>query len=253
MTRAPIILLHGMWGTFQSWGDIPARLEEGGWRVLPYELPGHGARREDTRKLTHYGLREHADDLNRFIAAQSENPIVIGHSMGGFLALKAAETGNIKAVFMITPAGAAGGFPFSLTNLIFFARPLTLQLFGAQAFKPTRWESDFALCNCIKEPERSQVFASLQDESPWPLLQLAYWFLNPGGAAWIKWDRINAPVRMYLAGRDRVIPRYFPSAIRNKIKDFRLHIEPDACHMVHWQKDRDRFMSWLLSELVALP
>lgn len=252
MTRPPIILVHGMWSKFETWGETPTVLEAAGWRVIRYELPGHGLRQGHDKPLGSYGLREYVSDLLGVIEREPVPPILIGHSMGGFLALKVAELGKVAAVVLITPAGAAGAFPFSLTNVLFFFRPFLLQMLGPRAFKPTRWESDFGLGHRLPKAARADLHASLQMESAWPLLQIALWFLNPRGAFYVDHKRIGVPVRLYLGGKDRIIPPYLASGIVRKVADGRVHREPSASHFVFLQDDRARFFAWLLAELDAL-
>jgi pimeloyl-ACP methyl ester carboxylesterase len=252
MTRPPIILVHGMWCKFDIWGETPKVLEAAGWRIIRYELPGHGLRQGQGKPLGEYGLKDYAADLVGVVEKEPVPPILIGHSMGGFLSLKAAELAKTAAVFLVAPAGAAGRFPFSLANMIFFFRPVVLQMFGTRPYKPTRWESDFGLGNRLSEAAKVELHANLQKESPWPLLQIALWFLNPRGAFYIDPARIGVPVRLYLGLKDRITPPYLASGIVPKVRDGRIHRDPTGSHMVFLQDDRARFFTWLLAELDAL-
>ena len=252
MSRPAIILVHGMWCKFETWGDTPKVLEAAGWRIVRYELPGHGLRQGQGKPLGKYGLADYVADLVDVIEKEPIPPILIGHSMGGFLALKAAELAKVAAVFLITPAGAAGSFPFSLTNMVFFFRPFALQLLGTRPYKPMRWESDFGLGHKLSQAAKADLHANLQKESPWPLLQIALWFLDLRGAFRVDPRRIEAPVRLYLGLKDRIIPPYLGTGIVPKVKDARIHREPGASHMVFLQDDREQFFTWLRSELEAL-
>lgn len=81
---ANFVLVHGAWGGNHTWGDVPARLEAQGHRVLNCTLPGLGSRQDEL----HPGitLSDHVDDVCRQIAeAKVERFILAGHSYGGIV------------------------------------------------------------------------------------------------------------------------------------------------------------------------
>lgn len=85
------------------------------------------------------------------------------------------------------------------------------------------------------------------------LLQIALWFLDPTRAFRVDPMKITVPVRLFVGLSDRVIPPYLASAVVAKVRDGKVHREARASHMPFLQDDRDRFFSWLLRELAALP
>lgn len=251
--RPPVVLVHGMWSRFATWSKTPDRLAAAGWSVEPYELPEHGRRASSDAALARYGLTEYVDDLAGFIDDLGEPPILIGHSMGGLLSLQAAARTSCAAVFMVTPAGPAGAVPFSPSNTVFFTRALALQLLGFRAYKPTRWEHAFGLANALPREGLEAHHAGFQKESPRPLLQLAFWFLDRKGAARVDYDRVDCPVRIYLGGKDRLIPTWAVRGVTKKLKDAELTIVPEAAHMVFDEPEvREPFYDWLLNGLAAL-
>jgi pimeloyl-ACP methyl ester carboxylesterase len=86
-SKAPVILLHGG-GAHARWWDHIAPLLTHSRRVVAADLTGHG----DSGRRDVYSLDLWADEV---IALASERftvpPVVIGHSMGGFVALQAAS------------------------------------------------------------------------------------------------------------------------------------------------------------------
>ncbi len=82
----PIIILHGLFGISDNWVTIGKRLAEN-YEVYLLDQRNHGqSPHSDT--FNYYAL---VDDLFEFIADhQLVNPIIIGHSMGGKVAMKFA-------------------------------------------------------------------------------------------------------------------------------------------------------------------
>lgn len=81
---ANYVLVHGAWGGAQTWGEVPARLEAAGHRVLVATLPGLGSRQAEL----HPGitLTDHIDAVCEQIEeAGFERFILAGHSYGGMV------------------------------------------------------------------------------------------------------------------------------------------------------------------------
>lgn len=85
VTRPPVVLLHGAGGTHLNWPAQIRRLP--GQRVFALDLPGHG-------KSHGYGcqsIEDYSQVVLRFMQyARIPTAIVVGHSMGGAIALHLA-------------------------------------------------------------------------------------------------------------------------------------------------------------------
>jgi esterase len=82
----PLVILHGLFGSGRNWASIAKTLAET-HRVYALDLRNHGASpRAATMTYT-----DMADDVAGFIESQGiEAPIVMGHSMGGKVAMQLA-------------------------------------------------------------------------------------------------------------------------------------------------------------------
>jgi len=81
----PIIILHGLFGMLDNWLTMAKKLEEVGYMPILIDLRDHG-RSEHTDDFS-YGLM--ADDLYHFMEENwIHDAIIIGHSMGGKVALQ---------------------------------------------------------------------------------------------------------------------------------------------------------------------
>ena len=100
---SPIILLHG-WGTnYHTFLKLTNEIKNK-YTVFLIDLPGFGLSDEPTKI---YNLDNYVEFLKTFIEElQIENPIILGHSFGGRIAIKyAAEYSNISKLILVDSAG----------------------------------------------------------------------------------------------------------------------------------------------------
>lgn len=81
----PVLLLHGLGQSRQSWGAAAQRLGAQGWRAYTVDLRGHGDSGRPVESA--YGHADVARDVVALCAAVGHHPLVIGASMGGAAAL----------------------------------------------------------------------------------------------------------------------------------------------------------------------
>ena len=80
-----LLCLHGMDATGRVWDGVAAAWTHG--PVLAPDLAGHGG----ARRLERYHLADHADDvLDRLGDSWGDRVVILGHSMGGAVALAVA-------------------------------------------------------------------------------------------------------------------------------------------------------------------
>ncbi|KQS33694.1 alpha/beta fold hydrolase [Dyadobacter sp. Leaf189] len=96
----PVIILHGVFGLLDNWSGISKTIAELGYRVYLVDQRNHG-------RSPHAGpldFHTFAADLKEFIAEHHlENPILIGHSMGGKTVMQYAVTypGTYEALVVV--------------------------------------------------------------------------------------------------------------------------------------------------------
>ncbi|MCE6991639.1 alpha/beta fold hydrolase [Dyadobacter sp. CY323] len=96
----PMIILHGVFGLLDNWLGISKTIADRGFRVFLVDQRNHG-RSPHESPLTFPAM---AADLKEFIDQQHlENPILIGHSMGGKTVMEYAVTypGTFEALVVV--------------------------------------------------------------------------------------------------------------------------------------------------------
>ncbi|HHT72819.1 MAG TPA: alpha/beta fold hydrolase [Firmicutes bacterium] len=121
--RTGCLLLHGFTSTPAELLPLGEALHNAGYTVHGPLLPGHGTVPEDLRKVTYCDWIEGAQQgLNR-LKQGCNSVVVIGHSMGGLLALQIAARNRVSAVVTIAAALKAADPLLSWAWLAKYFRP----------------------------------------------------------------------------------------------------------------------------------
>jgi alpha-beta hydrolase superfamily lysophospholipase len=112
--RAAVILVHGAAEHGGRYAHVAERLLAEGYAVYALDHRGHG--RSDGRRAMIDRLDRLVDDLGLFVGRLGGRPFLIGHSMGGAVALTYAirHGGTISGVIVSGPAVATEAVPAPL-------------------------------------------------------------------------------------------------------------------------------------------
>lgn len=108
-TGAPLVFLHGMGSSCATWAAQVAALEDR-FATVAWDLLGHGQSPvpRDPALYSRDGALGDLDDVLAALGETEERPVLVGHSLGGYLALAYAATrpGAIRGmVVMATGPG----------------------------------------------------------------------------------------------------------------------------------------------------
>lgn len=100
---SPVVLMHG-WGCNHTTVKSIAACLEAGMKVYNLDLPGHGMSQEPPEV---WGVEDFTGHVEKFVDQMGiENPILIGHSFGGRIAiLMASRNKGIKKIMLVDAAG----------------------------------------------------------------------------------------------------------------------------------------------------
>jgi pimeloyl-ACP methyl ester carboxylesterase len=105
----PILFVHGAWHGAWCWDEFfLSYFAAHGFEAHALSLRAHGAS-EGRTQLHRSRIRHYVEDVAAVVAGFSSAPILVGHSMGGFVVQKFLETQSSPAAFLlasIPPAGA---------------------------------------------------------------------------------------------------------------------------------------------------
>jgi pimeloyl-ACP methyl ester carboxylesterase len=154
-TRPPVLLIHGYGGGAWYFDRYQRFLGARGYPTYALNLRGH----HDSKPVGDLGrvsFDEYIEDAHE-VARHIGQPIVIGHSMGGLLAQKLAESGVARAAVLMCAAAPRGISLFSWRLALRQLKHLPA-LLRSRRLEATRSDLDSLLFNRIPEPERDALF-----------------------------------------------------------------------------------------------
>ena len=102
VAKGSVVLVHGSWGSSSMWMGYAQFLSQNGWDAYALDLRGHGRSEGNIAGAT---MEDYACDVKQVVAEYDiDNPAVIGHSMGGLVALMYSAEHDARAVVAIDPS-----------------------------------------------------------------------------------------------------------------------------------------------------
>jgi len=245
------VFIHGMWATPDVWRNWRPFFEARGWQTHAPTLRHHDAPpTAPPAALGTTSLLDYAADLEAEVRGLPDKPVVIGHSMGGLLALLLAARGLAQAAVLLTPAPPAEVLAIRPSNLWAFAR---IQLNWGWWRKPHRATLGEALShtfNTAGPQEGRERHAGFVHDSGRALFEIALPWLDARKAAAIDPRLVSVPLLFVAADQDRLTP---PSVVRRAARRFPMvsdYVEyPGQGHWVlgqpGWDRVADDTAAWL--------
>ena len=110
----PLLFVHGACHAAWCWDEhFLDFFADNGYQVIALNLRGHGDR-PVSKPLNKCTIADYVDDARSVAAALPTTPVLIGHSMGGFIVQKYLETGNAAAAVLMSSAPPRSFFLTSL-------------------------------------------------------------------------------------------------------------------------------------------
>ncbi len=221
-----VIMVHG--GFCGGWAFDAFRqpFEAAGYDCLAPNLRGHG----DGGKIVGVSMTDFARDIAALIEAQAEPPILIGHSMGGLVAMMAAAKAPVRALMLLAPSPPWGVAGASMEEAASALALHALGPFWLQAVEPDYASARLYSLDRLDKADRQAAFARMTAESGRALWETLNWWLDPFMTTSVAVDRIKAPALVAVGARDMIHP---PATVRQTAErlkaDFRVF---DG--MSHW-------------------
>ena len=207
----PLVLIHGIGHRRQAWYPVLDRLAES-YDVIAIDLPGHGesAAVLDPRLAVKDALRVALEET--FRDAGVERPHLVGNSLGGLIALEAAQDGLARSVTALSPAGFWGGpRDFLYVRALFggvittarLTRPIAGPLLGTRAGRAAMFAWLHTHPGDIDPQLARGDFANMLHARPTiaRLFEAAYPFA-------VAEDAVDVPTTIAWSERDRVLLPY---------------------------------------------
>jgi pimeloyl-ACP methyl ester carboxylesterase len=212
-TKAPIVLIHGLWMTPRSWEHWKERYERRGHRVVTPAYPGFEveveALRADTTPIADASIPDTIAHLEAVIRELDQPPFVMGHSFGGLLVQLLLDRGLGAAGVAIDSAPPEGihRVPLAQIRTLFPAFENPANRHRAVPFTPKQFR--YAFTNTLTEEESAKVYQRYHVAAP------GRWIWDPFLAnvqpgrhdTWVNFHNDDrAPLLLIAGGTDHVMP-----------------------------------------------
>lgn len=229
----PLVILHGLFGSSRNWGSIAQTLGDG-WTVHALDLRNHG----ESPWSDNVDYEEMASDVIAYLDAQNiDRAPIIGHSMGGKVAMTAALTHPDRLERLLVADIAPVTYPPAFGPFIAAMRSLDLSNITR------RGEAGKFLEQAIPDPGIRSFLVQNLTSGPSGL----EWRINlqalDGGMAYIQAFPIHllemqfdGPT-LFLGGKrsDYIRPEH-RATIKQSFPKARIAYIPDAGHWLHAEK-----------------
>jgi len=157
-----VLLIYGTWQTKLYWDEARPEFEARGYAVHTPDLRYHDLPLEQgVDKIATLSLTDYTDDLVKYAESLDSPPLIVGHSLGGLLALLVAAKTSHVGVVAACPAPAAGIFVYYLKAMkIFLSHFLQLRPW-AKPLIPRFEQYFYAGASRQPESEARRRFAGL--------------------------------------------------------------------------------------------
>lgn len=225
----PLVLVHGLGGSTALWSKVvPSLAEE--FRVVAYDLRGSG-RTPATGGTT---LAELVGDLRGLIdRLDLGRPLVMGHSIGGSIALAHAAA-HPEQVCAVVGVGAPSELPEAGRDGM-RTRAETVEASGMKAVAETVATNGMAPSFREAYPEELQSFVSLLEEND-PAGYSTLCRVVADVDVVVAFERIAAPVLLVAGALDAVVPPDANAANAARIRNARAVTVDDSAHLLPWEK-----------------
>ena len=242
-TGRPLLFLHGAFAGAWCWSKyfLPYFAEQG-FRACAVSLRGHGGSPGRDR-LDWLSISDYVHDLGEAVNTVGGDPVLIGHSMGGFVVQKYLERSSAAGAVLMASVPPQGLLAASLT--LAFSNPglfadVNSMMHRGRASLATMQHALFA--NPVSMDELKIYYRLMQPES-----QRAMWDMTFFDLPHLRRERCP-PMLVLGAERDILVP---PSHAEQAARAYGVEAEifPGMGHVMmleaDWQKVADRIIAWL--------
>lgn len=216
--RKNIVMIHGMWGSSWAWDNYKPFFEDKGHTCYTPVLRYHdiSPNGEPDSALGTTSLLDYVQDLEEYISSLDNEPVIIGHSMGGLLTQILGARGLGKALVLLTPGSPAGINALKFSVIKSFWSILTKWGFWKNPHRISFKASQYAMMHLLSEEEQKNSCDKFVYESGRAAFEIGFWFLDGKGAAKVDESKISCPVLVVSGSEDRITPAKVSQKVAKK-------------------------------------
>lgn len=204
MTKTPLVLIHGTWGSGKSWDTMRPDLEDLGFDVHAPSLRYHDLPYEEVEKrVGNVSNLDYANDLVDYIHKLDQPPILVGHFLGCLIAQMVAERTQVKGLILLGPAPTADIFAAYPTMVVSFGRHFLKWGFWKKPMPPYRLAKEIGY-NQHDQSVIDQNFKVTVPESGRVYTEMALSDFYPEPVTKVDFAQITCPVLIVTGAHDKM-------------------------------------------------
>ncbi|MBN2578307.1 MAG: alpha/beta fold hydrolase [Pirellulales bacterium] len=240
----PLLFVHGTWHGAWCWEKFQPFFAEHGYESHAVSLRGHGNSKGRHNLRWHSAARDYVADVTQIVEKMRAPPVLIGHSMGGYIIQRYLENHTAPAGILLASIPVTGIYQFALRVLLrtpwaFIKSHLTLDPWYVVSTPELAQVSFFSPDMSAEEVNRH--FQRLGHASFLIEIELLFLALpHP--------KKVTTPLLILAAENDRVFSVAEEQATA-RAYNTRAEVFPDMAHDMMlepgWQKVAERILGWL--------
>lgn len=242
----PLVFIHGAFAGAWCWDvNFLAYFASRGYECHAVSLRGHGGSR-GKRALQQASIGDYVEDVASVVSGFDQPPVLIGHSMGGFVAQHFLQRGEAAALVLMASV-PPGGLMESSMRLMMQDPMLLTQLMMLHNLGPGMVDKQIAkralFCGDMPDGAGQDMTWHMQPES-----QRAIWELHTGPMP-RKGRMAELPALVLGAERDNLIA---PDSVRRTGRFFGVesHLEPEMGHAMMLEPGWER-IAWRIEDFLS--
>ncbi|MBA3673012.1 MAG: alpha/beta hydrolase [Gemmatimonadaceae bacterium] len=235
----PVLCLHGLFAGSWVFEKLLPMIAERGHPAAALSFRGH-PRSAPVASLGQCSIRDYCDDASKAARALGR-PIVIGHSLGGLVALLLAARNYARAAILVAPAPPRGISVLSPPVLLRMASYLPALAFS-RPFLPSNAHLDALVLNRVPEADRPALRDRLVPDSGKAARQAAIGLFKVPPRA------LRTAMLIVSGDQDRFIPLGVSRKVANKY-GVPLHVAHGHGHFLFgepgWESTAAAMLDWI--------
>ncbi len=241
----PLLFLHGAWHAAWCWENFLPYFAEHGYETHALSVRGHG-NSEGRNGIRWYSTQEYVDDLKQVVDSLGTPPVLIAHSLGGYILQKYLESYNAPAGVLLASIPTSGIFMMLMRML---RRHPGATLKGLLLLNPWYFVStpalgkDYFFSDDFPRDRFLEYYAHIQPESFRVALEATLLRLPRPG-------KVRTPLLVMGAANDRIFTVSEQSKTARAYKTEAI-VQPAMAHDMMleagWGSVADQILDWLRS------
>lgn len=247
--RPPIVFIHGMWCGPEVFEPYRQFFTERGYHCHLPALRLHDIQNNESTALGRLSLLDYAADLEAFIRTLPQQPILIGHSMGGLLAQILCARQLAASAVLVCPASPAGVHGLTASVVRSFLGVMTRWGFWKKPNKLSPAAARYALFNRLPDDAAQDAYQQMRYESGRAAFEIGFWLLDRNKASQVDNRKVRQPMLVISGADDHITPAAINKKVANRYDQAEYRCYPNHAHWLiaepGWQTIAADIAEWL--------